>query len=169
MGLVSLRHTSSVAAGVGWWALAMALVVGLPLVILAWALRTGKAADRQVVRRSQRPWLSAAAAGCVLSSLVVLAVAGAPTELTALIASMVVGVSAVALVSLVWKASVHVAVMTGAALVATLEVPRAGAWAFVLVPVVAWARWRDGRHSRAQLLGGAVLGGVTAATYALLR
>lgn len=37
------------------------------------------------------------------------------------------------------------------------------------LPRIGWARWRDGGHSVAQLMGGAVIGGITAGlVYGLL-
>ena len=169
MAFVSLKHSQNVAAAVGWWALALALVVGVPYLILFRALRTGKAADRQVVRRSQRPALFAAAAVAVAVALIVLYVAGAPRQLVWLIAAMLCGLAAMGIITIWWKASMHMAVAAGAVAVLFIENHTAGLIAALLLPVLGWARWTDGRHSVAQLVGGALIGAsVAGMVYGLL-
>lgn len=163
---VAIRHSRSMSAGVGWAVLTLVLVVGFPYLILFRALRSGRADDRQVVKRSQRPALMLAALACVGAALVVLALLGAPRELVVLIIAMAAGLAAMTAVTLLWKASMHLAVAAGAVAIAGLETPIA--WLTgLLLPVLAWARWRDGRHSPAQLGGGAIIGAlVAAAVYA---
>ena len=52
----------------------------------------------------------------------------------------------------------------------TIENPTAGLIAAVVLPVLAWSRWRDGRHSLAQLIGGGIIGAAAAAgVYSLTR
>lgn len=166
---VAIRHSSSTLTGVGWAVLTIILVVGLSYLVLFRALRSGKADDRQVVRRSQRPALMLAALGCIGVALLLLALFGAPRALVVLVIAMGCGLAAMAAVTLVWKASMHMAVAAGAFAIACLEEPRLWPLA-ALFPVLGWARWRDGRHSGAQLLGGTVIGAVAAATvYGLFR
>lgn len=169
MAYVAITHSTTTWDGLKWWAIALVLVVGLPYAILFRAIRTGRVSDRQVVRRSQRPWLFAAASACVAAAIAVLWVAGAPRPLTSLIITMLAGLVSMGALTLAWKASMHLAVAAGATAVLAIENPLAGAVALVLLPILAWARWRDGRHSWAQLIGGAVVGGtVAAAVYSAL-
>ena len=72
MAYVTVKHTDSWRSAAGWWLLALVLVVGVPYLILFRALRTGQVDDRQVVRRSQRPALFAAAAAAVAAGLLAL-------------------------------------------------------------------------------------------------
>lgn len=160
---VAVRHSPSVLAGVGWAALTLLLVVGVPYLILFRALRSGRADDRQVVRRSQRPALMLAALSCVAVALAALALLGAPRQLITLVIAMAAGLAAMTVVTLRWKASMHLAVAAGAVAICGLETP-AGWISALLLPLIAWARWRDGRHSAAQLLAGAGIGFVSAAT-----
>lgn len=160
---VAIRHSPAVLAGVGWAALTLLLVVGVPYLILFRAMRSGRADDRQVVKRSQRPALMAAALCCVAAALVVLTLLGAPWPLIALIIAMAGGLAAMTVVTLKWKASMHLAVAAGAVAIAALETS-AGWTTTLFLPLLAWARWRDGRHSAAQLAGGGVIGAVAAAT-----
>jgi hypothetical protein len=159
---VAVRYSGSVAEAVLWWLVTLVLVVALPYAILFRALRGGRVDDRQVVRRSQRPWLYVMALGCVAAALALLVVAGAPSQVIALIVAMGAGLAAMLLATLVAKASMHLAVAAGAVAVVVVEQPVVGAvLSLVLVPI-AWARHRDGRHSVGQLVAGALIGGVTA-------
>lgn len=160
---VAVRHSPTVLEGVGWAVLTLLLVVGVPYLILFRAMRAGRADDRQVVKRSQRPALMAAALGCVAAALVLLALLGAPWPLIALIVAMAGGLAAMTVVTLVWKASMHMAVAAGSVAIVGLETSAGWATGLLLLPL-AWARWRDGRHSAAQLAGGAAIGALAAAT-----
>lgn len=170
MAYVSLEHSPTWRSGAGWWLVTLVLVVGVPYVILFRAIRSGRVADRQVVRRDQRPWLFAAAAACVALAVGVLVIAGAPRQLVALIIAMLTGLVVMGLVTLTWKASMHLAVASGAVAVLAVENHLAGAVAALALPVLGWARWRDGRHTAAQLIGGGVIGAIVAAGgYVFLR
>ena len=170
MAYLSVKYADSLPAAAAWWLAALVLVVGVPYLILYRALRKGTASDRQVVQRSQRPVLMASAATAVTIALVVLYVAGAPKPLVWLILAMICGLVAMALTTLVWKASMHLAVAAGAVAVLAIENNVAGLVAALFLPLLAWARWRDGRHSMALLVGGAVIGSVVAGVvYGLLR
>lgn len=160
---VAVRHSPSVLAGFGWAVLTLLLVVGVPYFILFRALRSGRADDRQVVRRSQRPALMLAALSCVAVALAALALLGAPRQLITLVIALAAGLAVMTVVTLRWKASMHLAVAAGAVAICGLETP-AGWISALLLPLIAWARWRDGRHSAAQLLAGAGIGFVSAAT-----
>lgn len=170
LAYVSLKYSSSWLTAAGWWLITLVLVVGVPYAILFRAIRAGRVADRQVVRREQRPWLFAAAITCVIVALGVLALAGAPRQIAALIVAMLSGLVAMGAVTLVWKASMHLAVASGAVTVLAIENPTAGLIAALVLPVLAWSRWRDGRHSLAQLIGGGIIGAAAAAAvYSLTR
>lgn len=167
---IALKYAPSVLAGIGWWLMAIVLVVVIPYAILHAAVRTGRVDDCQVVRRSQRPWLFAAAGTCVAAAILILAVAGAPRQLIVLIVAMLAGLGAMLALTLVWKASMHLAVAAGAVAVLAIENPPAAAVAFLALPLLAWARVRNGRHSLAQVVVGGLVGAVVAASvYSILR
>lgn len=169
MAYVAVRHSASVVEAALWWLVTLLLVVALPYAILFRALRGGRVDDRQVVRRSQRPWLFVMALVCVAAALALLALAGAPSQVVALIVSMGAGLAAMLLATLVAKASMHLAVAAGAVAVVAVEQPLVGAVVSLVLIPIAWARHRDGRHSVGQLVAGAVIGGVTAfVVYTLL-
>jgi hypothetical protein len=92
----------------------------------------------------------------------VLFLAGAPRQLLWLIAAMLCGLAAMGITTIWSKASVHMAVAAGAVAVVFLENHTAGLVVALLLPILGWARWKDGRHSVAQLIGGALSGAVVA-------
>jgi membrane-associated phospholipid phosphatase len=71
------------------------------------------------------------------------------------------------LLTLKYKVSVHVSVVTGFASVLTLFASPAFLLAFLLVPLVAWARLKLGAHTLGQVAAGALIGGVLSPTLVL--
>jgi membrane-associated phospholipid phosphatase len=126
--------------------------------------------DRHVRVRAQRPLPLLVGIGWVLVGLALLALWGAPRDLVALVAAVAVGLLTALLVTLVWKVSVHAAVVAGAVVVLALVFGPALLLLAPLVGLVGWARVEAGDHSPAQVLAGVVLGGAVAGTvFPLLR
>jgi hypothetical protein len=98
----------------------------------------------------------------VIVGVGLLAVAGAPRELLALEAAMAVGLGT--LVTLAWKVSVHVAVVTGALVILVMVFGPATLVFSPAVVLVAWARVTLLDHTPAQTLAGAALGAAVAAS-----
>jgi hypothetical protein len=100
----------------------------------------------------------------------VLVIWGAPRDLIALVAALAIGLAAVLLVTLVWKLSIHAAVVSGAI---TLLLVVFGPWSLVaapLVPLVCWARVAVQAHTVPQTVAGAALGAtVTLVVFSLLH
>lgn len=167
---VVVRHAHGPAEAVRWWLVVAVLVVGVPYALLFWALRTGRVGDRQVVRRSQRPWLLGLVAVCVAGAVAWLWLGGAPRALSAVVTALLAGVVVVAVLTLRWKISAHTATYAAATTVLAFEQPAVAAVAAVGIPLVGWARVRAGRHSTGQVLAGASVGIVVAGTvFGLLR
>lgn len=170
MAYLSVKYSSTIAGAMAWWATALLLVIGPPYLILFRALRTGRVDDRQVVRGSQRPALMISAACAVTLALLVLYLISAPRPLVWLILAMICGLVVMAAVTHFWKASMHLAVGAGVVAVLSLENLMAGLVAAAALPILGWARWRDGRHSLMQLIGGAAIGACVAGlVYGLLK
>jgi membrane-associated phospholipid phosphatase len=108
--------------------------------------------------------------GSVFCGLLVLAVGGAPAELTWYFGCMLASVAVLAAITATWKISIHCAVASGAV---TLLALLYGPWmtpAYLLVAATAWSRVELGDHTRAQVVAGTILGAAAAvASYALIR
>lgn len=145
--------------GVGWAVLALVGCAILPELVLRALVRSGRAGDRQLVRREQRRIPMLVAAACVAVVAVLLTTSGAPRLLSATVWTVLAGVAVMTAVTQLWKASIHAAVAATTATVTALVLgPRTLLAGVAVCLVVAWARVRAGRHSAAQVVGGIALG-----------
>jgi hypothetical protein len=158
------------ASGLGWGLLAAFFAAALPTVFITRGVRSGRWADRNVGARGPRLLVLGFILASVFTGLLVLFYGGAPRELTGYFGCMLGSVLVLALITTVWKISIHCAVASGAV---TLLALMYGPWllfGYVLVAVTAWSRVELGDHTRAQVIAGAVLGVAAAvASYALIR
>lgn len=157
--LGSAWYISGITHGTKWAALALLFCVALPYAGLKVLVHRGLATDTQVVRREQRHLPHLIALLSVSVGLGILAFLGAPGTLIAVLLSIITCLMSTATFSVVEKVSIHVCVITHTvALFAVLVTP----WLlFVAVPacgVMAWARVNEGRHTRTQVVFGAMIG-----------
>jgi membrane-associated phospholipid phosphatase len=157
-------------AGLGWGAVAAFFAAVLPTVFITRGVRQGRWADRNVGARGPRLAVLAFILASVFTGLCVLALGGAPRELTWYLGCMLGSVAVLALITTAWKISIHCAVASGAVTILALI---NGPWVlfgYVLVAVTAWSRVELGDHTRSQVIAGIILGAAAAvATYAVIR
>jgi len=155
---LSALHLDTLSAR-NWAVVYVAINLLLPLALIAWLVRRGKAGDFDLSVRQERVlplFLSTLAA---LACWLLLSLAPAPPLLAALALATLVQTALFFLITRHWKISMHSAV---AAALLTLNLALAGATAVALLPVlplIAWARVRLRRHTPAQTVAGACLGG----------
>jgi membrane-associated phospholipid phosphatase len=158
------------AYGLAWGSLAALFAAVLPTVFIARGIRRGQWADRNVGPRGARLVVLGFILASVALGLMVLWAVGAPRELTWYFGCMLGSVAALALITTVWKISIHCAVAAGSV---TLLACLYGPWVcvgYVLVGVTAWSRVELGDHTQAQVIAGTALGALAAvASYALIR
>ena len=82
----------------------------------------------------------------------------APRIMTVMMVSYAVSTAAVAIISTRWKISIHAMGVIGPAMALSLAYWPWGLAMFLLLPPVAWSRYIRGKHTPAQLVGGAVFG-----------
>lgn len=158
-------------AGLGWVALAALFVVVSPLAVLEVCVRRGWVSDLQVVRREERVKPLGLVIAMVLLGLALLVGLQAPAVLLAFVTSVLVGLVAMTAISVRYKASFHSGVLAAMGSVVAVEV---GWWTVAvslpLLGLLAWARWRAGRHSTGQVVVGALLCAVlVGGSFALLH
>ena len=154
--------------GVAWSLVGMLFTVAIPAFIVDRGVRAGRYTDHHLREREQRAVPLGLAALSVATGVVVLVVAGAPREITALQVAVLVTVAVATGITLVWKISFHTAVVAAAASVLTLLGGPWWALSWVAVPVVGWARLVLRAHTLAQVVAGLVVGaGVTTAVLLL--
>jgi membrane-associated phospholipid phosphatase len=156
-------------AGVGWGLLAALFTAVLPTVFISYGVRHGRWSDRNVGARRPRLVVLAFITASVAAGLLVLLVAGAPRLLTGYLAFMLASVAVLALVTVVWKISIHCAVASGSVAILALTFGPLALCGYVLVALLGWSRVAVKDHTVAQVVAGAVLGaGAAALAYAAL-
>ena len=103
-----------------WGILAALFASFVPFLYIVRGVRRGRLTDHHVRVREQRRLPLLVGVASVVIGLTLLALWGAPRELVALVASMVVGLASSLLVTLVWKISIHTAVVAGAVTILVL-------------------------------------------------
>src|SRR6185503_20551000 len=99
-------------------------------------VRRGGLTDHHVGVRQQRPVPLLVGVASMLVGLILLALWSAPRDLVALVGVVAVGLAASLLVTLVWKLSIHAAVVSGAVAVLVLVFGPPLLLAAPLVPLV---------------------------------
>jgi len=168
--VVAWHSTHSLARSLVWGGVSTLFATLVPLLYLLRGVRRRQFTDRHVRLREQRPLAFLVGIASLLIGLALMVVLGAPRELLALVAAMGVGLIVSLLVTLLWKISVHVAVVAGAVVILVLVF---GPLLLVLAPLVAlvgWARVEVADHTPAQAIAGSWLGAAVAAVvFMLLR
>jgi membrane-associated phospholipid phosphatase len=159
VGLVSDGWT-----GFRWGFVASALCGGVPAVVIAMGVRSGRLDSRHIVDRSRRTAPLLVAVVAVFAALLLLGLLGAPRLLIATVGAMLAGLAVTVPVTLKWKISFHAAVSAGTVLVLARVLPVAPTLAggAVVVALVGWARVRLAHHTAAQVAAGALVGGASA-------
>ena len=135
-----------------WGGIVVFFSAGIPGLVVYILWRTGRITDVHVAVREQRtiPFLSAIISGA--AGVTLLHLVHAPRELVALGAGFLGNGVALALISLRWKISVHVAVLTASVISLGLVVDKALLLLLICLPVVLWARLYRGKHTLLQAL-----------------
>jgi hypothetical protein len=168
--LVAWHSAASALDALRWAVLAVLFAAVVPMAYILIGVRRRRLSDRHVGVRHERPLPLLIGVVSVVVGVGLLIQVGAPRELIALEAAMAVGLGSSLLVTLAWKISIHVAVVTGAIVILLLVF---GPGALMLAPavaLVAWARIVLRDHTLGQTVAGAALGGAVAASvFSFLR
>jgi membrane-associated phospholipid phosphatase len=149
-------------AGVGWGLLAALFAAVLPTLFISHGIRHGRWSDRNVGARRPRLIVLGFITASVAAGLILLAVLGAPRMLTGYLAFMLASVAVLALVTTVWKISIHCAVASGSVAILALMYGPLVLSGYVLVAVLGWSRVALADHTVAQVVAGSVLGAAAA-------
>ncbi|OIJ91678.1 phosphatase PAP2 family protein [Streptomyces colonosanans] len=156
--------------GVVWSLVGVLFAAVIPILFIDHGIKQGRWGDRNVGARKARLLVMAVILLSVLTCFALMTTLDAPRVLSALVASMLVTLASLALVTLAWKISVHQAVSAGAVIMLAQSY---GPWAllgYILVAVVGWSRVELRDHTPAQVIVGTLLGSaVAAATFSALR
>jgi len=160
-GYASARDPSTgsgQASGLLWAALTLLIVTGIPLAYLRMGIQRGWVSDMELSRREERPRFILVSLSSDVLALLVLHLFGGPHLLTVIVLTYFCLAIVMFSISSFWKISMHMAGVGGfsTALVFVFGAP--ALWAFLSLPLVAWARLRRRKHDIPQLIAGALAG-----------
>ena len=156
-------------AGLGWGLLAAFFAAILPTVFIARGIQDGRWDDRNVGAKRPRLIVLSFIITSVAVGLILLAVLGAPPELTGYFGCMLASVAVLAAITTMWKISIHCAVASGSVTILTLLYGPLLIPAYALVALTAWSRVALKDHTAAQVIAGCALGAAAAiVTYAVI-
>jgi membrane-associated phospholipid phosphatase len=144
--------------GLVWAALTLIIVTGFPLAYLAMGRKRGWVSDLEMTQRSERPPFIMVSLGSDVIAFLALRTWHGPSLLTIMVLTYFCLAITMLTISRFWKISLHMAGAGGfgTALVFVFGLP--AMWAYLSLPLVAWARLYRRKHSPAQLAAGAILG-----------
>lgn len=160
---VAFGWYSARAWGVFFALLAVLVVTGIPLAYLLIGRKRGWVTDMELSRREERPRFILVSLSSDMLALAILWLGHAPQILRLLVLTYFCLAMVMFTISSFWKISMHLAGVGGFS-TALVAVFGAGAlWAFLSLPLVAWARLRRRKHTPIQLVAGALAGIAVAA------
>ena len=155
--LLSLKSTFSTLDAVKWSLISIALSILPVLSVIIYLVRKQKLDSPFIITRRQRTKIYLLAGVCAGIGSIILLYLGAPKEL---LATFVAGFSAIVVfmfVNLLWKISLHTALITASVAVLITVYGSMVAVIVVLVPLIAWSRVELKHHSPAQAAAGALI------------
>ena len=148
--------------GLGWGAVAALFAGVVPSLFISRGVRHGRWADRTVGAKRPRLIVLGFIIASVTAGLVLLTACGAPPELTGYFVFMLVSVAVLAVITTVWKISIHCAVAAGSVTILALLFGPQVTPAYALAALTAWSRVELKDHTAAQVIAGSVLGALAA-------
>jgi hypothetical protein len=145
--------------GLLWAFLCIFLTSGLSLFYLVYLTRSGKVGDPRAIPRIERVGPLRVVAALHAAAFVIVSLLGGPPDLRAALLSYTLATLGFALITPVSNPSLHAAGVTGAAVCLAYVFGGWGLPGFALLPPVFWARLALGRHTLAELVLGALVGG----------
>jgi len=155
--LLSFKSTSSTLDAVKWSLILIAVSILPVFSVIIYLVRKQGLESPFIITRRQRTKIYLLAGVCASVGCVILHYLGAPPILMATSVAGLSGVVVFMCVNLLWKISLHTALVTASVTVLIILYGSIAAGIIVLVPLIAWARIELKHHSLAQVAAGALL------------
>ena len=142
-----------------WWALGLVLILGvLPLMTLWLGVKKIKNIDIDFTKKEQRtPFILIILFYWLLGALLAWGLGSPRFVLSILLVGVIVNLL-VLIINFYWKVSNHTLVLTAVIFFINQLFDWSYWWLFIVIPLVAWSRWVQGKHTIWQLIGGTGLG-----------
>lgn len=160
VGMIVIAAATGGPAAWRWAGVGLVISVLAPICYLLWLHRQGLVSDLDVQRRAERfrPLSFTLAALTVTAAFFWLS--AAPTVMRGLAAAHLAQTTLVLTITLRWKISMHAAASAACVALLLYVAGPLAAPAVAALPLVAWSRVRLRRHTPAQTIAGAALGGL---------
>jgi len=140
-----------------WAAVYVCCAVPVPVIYLLRQIRHETVADLEIGRREERLRPQLVTVAFLGIAWIALLVGSAPAPMSNLAGILWIQAALILVVTIFWKISVHCATAAVVGML-TWSLFDAALPALLGVAVMAWSRWRLGRHTLAQTVGGILLG-----------
>ena len=145
-------------SGLVWALLVLVIVTGIPLAYLLIGIKRGWVSDMELSDRSQRPRFILVSLGSDVLALLLLFFLQGPHLLSLIVLTYFFLAITMLTISSFWKISMHMAGVGGFSTALLFVFGTPAIWAFISLPLVAWARLHRRKHTPAQLVAGALAG-----------
>ncbi|MBN1246120.1 MAG: hypothetical protein JXC32_00590 [Anaerolineae bacterium] len=144
-----------------WVILFVFFALVAPLLFLIWQVKRGDVTDIDIHFRQQRKWALLVTIAGFAATWVAMMLGNAPPILRLMVGTGLLEWTAIYLVTLRWKISIHAASISGIATFLVWGFGLSAAPALLAIPVVGWSRVKLRRHTPAQVLAGIGLGSLS--------
>jgi hypothetical protein len=144
--------------GLGWATFTLVFVTGIPLAYLLVGRKRGWVGDMEMTQRADRPRFILISLSSDVLALAILWLSEGPHLLRLLVLTYFCLAVVMLTISSFWKISMHMAGVGGFATALVFVFGAPALWAFLALPLVAWARLKRRKHTPAQLAAGALAG-----------
>ncbi len=141
-----------------WWFILFIVPACLPIIYIIYLFRKGKVSNKHLPIRSERTRPYIAAILCILLAIFLLKSAHAPAILILLMTAYLVNAFFLLLINFTWKVSAHAVGVACPLVVLSWSFGLIILPLFLILPVVAWARWQLGAHTFGEVLMGSLAG-----------
>ena len=155
---LAFGYVSMQGLGLFWAALMLFIVTGIPFTYLLLGKKRGWVSDLELSHREERPRFILVSLSSDVLALLILHFFGGPHLLTIIVLTYFCLAIVMFTISNFWKISMHMAGVGGFSTALVFVFGAAAGWAFLSLPLVAWARLHRRKHTILQLIAGALAG-----------
>lgn len=149
--------------GLAWAMLTLIIVTGIPLAYILIGKRMGWVSDFEISQRSERPRFILTSLGSDVLAILILRLLDGPHLLQVMVLTYLCLGMTMMTISSFWKISLHMAGVGGFSTALVFIFGSSAMFAFLSLPLVAWARYHRKKHTIPQLAAGAIVGMVITA------
>ena len=155
--LASYKYATNMAQFLPWVLIFIFFATILPGLYILWLLEAGKIKDIHMADRHERKWPFLLAGISSIFGALLLFLLGTAHTVVAIAVTYAAIALIVALITLVWKISVHTAMFVSIITITVIIFGPVYAWFYLILVPLAWSRIHRKRHTILQVVAGALL------------